>query len=145
VPAFSASVAARALLALVAVCVIAWMALSFRNDRLVQSAEEVSARPAPAAAEVQDALADLDRAATLSFDRGTIAGLEAALHVREGRLDRAAAAAEGLVREEPENADGWALLAAFTRESDPARSAEARAKLRELDPAGETARQRAEP
>jgi predicted Zn-dependent protease len=143
--AFLGNHAARAVLALAAICAVAWLGLSFRNDRLVESAEEVSANPAPPPGEVDHALADLDRAETLSFDRGTIAGLRAALHVREGRLDRAAAVAEALVREEPENADGWALLAAFARETDPARSAEARAKLRELDPVGEPARQRAEP
>jgi hypothetical protein len=137
--------AARVALALVAITAIAWLALSFRNDRLVQRAQDVAEQQSPPPGDVRRALADLDRADALNLDRGSAGVLRAALHVRERRLDRAAAVAEQLVGDEPEWADAWALLAAATRESDPARSAEARARLRELDPAGERTRERAEP
>jgi hypothetical protein len=48
----------------------------------------------------------------------------------------AAREAESLVRDEPENATAWALLRVATSGSDPARAAEAAARLRELNPLG---------
>jgi hypothetical protein len=48
----------------------------------------------------------------------------------------AAREAESLVRDEPESTTAWALLRAATSQGDPARAAEAAARLRELNPLG---------
>jgi hypothetical protein len=51
-----------------------------------------------------------------------------------GRPRAAARVAEGLVRSEPENVDGWQLLWRATRDTDPARSEEAAAQVKRLNP-----------
>ena len=51
-----------------------------------------------------------------------------------GDADAAAAAAEELVRAEPDNAVAWSILRAATRSSDPRRAAEATRALRRLNP-----------
>jgi predicted Zn-dependent protease len=53
-----------------------------------------------------------------------------------GDTRAAAATAEALVRDEPENPFAWSALLQATRESDPARSEEAAAALKRLNPRG---------
>jgi hypothetical protein len=53
-----------------------------------------------------------------------------------GDAPAAAREAEAIVRAEPANTAAWGLLRAATQESDPARSAEAAARLRALNPYG---------
>jgi predicted Zn-dependent protease len=53
-----------------------------------------------------------------------------------GDSARAAAAAEDLVRAEPDNPVAWSVLRVATRRSDPARSAQATRALKRLNPLG---------
>ena len=53
-----------------------------------------------------------------------------------GPPERAAAVAEDLVREEPDNIAAWGLLSQSTRTRDPIRSAQAAGEIRRLDPLG---------
>lgn len=53
-----------------------------------------------------------------------------------GDVEAAAREAAATARDEPENTVAWLLLREATKESDPARSAVANARLRELNPQG---------
>jgi len=128
------SVVARAAVVVVALPVIAWLGLSYRNAQLVEDAGAVADQQAPPAADVQRALRDLDRSEKLNPDRSEGQALKVVLDVRAKRFDLARADLEALVRREPKNAEAWLLLASLTRQSDPARSAQAREQLRRLNP-----------
>ena len=60
--------------------------------------------------------------------------LEGGLLLAGGSPREAARVIEEVAREEPENSKAWALLAAATREIDPARATEARVQLRRVKP-----------
>ena len=122
-----------ALLAL-SLAAIAWLGVSWSNARVADDVQAVLELDEPPPAQVDQALADVERIDRLNPDRSQPLAMRAVLHLRAGELDRAVADVEELVRIEPENAQAWELLAAFTQESDPERSAAARERVRELSP-----------
>ena len=111
-------------MALVAVLVLAWLVVLLRNyevgrDGLVNRDPE----------QIESArLLDPNRSWKLTL---------ASVYLLGGDSARAAAEAERLVASEPENAVAWSLLRAATRETEPARSAQAAAELRKLNPLGQ--------
>jgi hypothetical protein len=126
----------RAVLALLALSAVAWLAVSYRNTQDVKEAFEISA--APYSPERFERGLDLvERAALLNPDRGETARLRMTLELKAGRRHEAVETAERYVRAEPDNSDAWARLADATRHVDPERSARARARWAELDPVGD--------
>ena len=121
---YAHAVLVRVSMALVAVLVLAWLAVLLRDyevgrDGLVERDPE----------QVESArLLDPNRSWELSL---------AGVYLLGGDSRRAAAEAERLVAAEPENAAAWSLLRAATRETEPARSAQAAAELRNLNPLGQ--------
>lgn len=138
------SLVPRVVLVALGVLAIAWLGLSIHNARLTDRVREVAENPNPAATDVRQALRDLDRADRLNPDRAEGLAYEAVLRVRTNDLRGAVTTLEELARREPENPEAWLLLSALTRESDPARSAEAKARLDALDPRGAEQRRRRE-
>ena len=130
------SIPTRVALFLVALVAIAWLATAWSTSRVEGDARAVLEDGDGPPAAARRVLPDVERTQPLNPDRSLGAALRAALWVRAGDIDRAREEAEYLVRIEPENAESWAILEAFTRESDPRRSAEARRRLQELNPRG---------
>lgn len=126
----------RVLLAVCAVAVLAWTGVLLRDYRVGHDAAARSFFvPGLNAA---DRAADRDRVADARFlDPSSYWSLALASNLLLAG-DRAGAAreSEDLVRDEPDNTAAWGLLRAATSSSDPARSAEAAARLRALNPLG---------
>jgi predicted Zn-dependent protease len=127
-------VVVRAALIALALPVAAWLALGYDNAKLVGDANAVTQQKKLPRPQVERALRQLDRSERLNPDRSLPQAVRVVLYVRVGRLDLARSGLEKLLRDEPESADAWLLLASLTARSDPARSAQARARLRELAP-----------
>ena len=126
--------AARAGVAVLAVLVIAYSAVLLRDTRLQERATEI-AQSSRAQDEIGRAVSDYGAASFLNPDTGPDVGHAFALQVQR-RAPEAVAAAEDVVRREPENLTAWRLLSVLTVELDPARSRQAAARARELDPLG---------
>ncbi|MET0769216.1 MAG: hypothetical protein ABW081_04860 [Solirubrobacteraceae bacterium] len=126
--------AARAGLAVLAVLVIAYSAVLLRDTRLQERATEI-AQSSRAQDEIGRAVSDYGAASFLNPDTGPDVGHAFALQVQR-RAPEAVAAAEDVVRREPENLTAWRLLSVLTVELDPARSRQAAARARALDPLG---------
>jgi predicted Zn-dependent protease len=115
------SVVARVLLGVLAVLVIAWVGVLLRDLEVGEDA--VASRDA---GRLEDARL-LDP--SLYWDQ-----VRAGVLLLNGDADAAAAQAEQLVRDEPDNAVAWSVLRAATRRTDPSRAAEATRALRRLNP-----------
>jgi predicted Zn-dependent protease len=126
----------RAAIAAVAVLAIGWLALSYRDARLIRDIQIVAADPHATPAQVDAALRDARRPHTLDPSRTESLSYAAVLEIRRHHLAQARALLEEVVRREPDAAEPYLLLAELTRTSDPARSARARAELHRLDPMG---------
>ena len=126
--------AARAGLAVLAVLVIAYSAVLLRDTRLQERATEI-AQSSRAQDEIGRAVSDYGAASFLNPDTGADVGHAFAQQVQR-RAPEAVAAAEDVVRREPENLTAWRLLSVLTVELDPARSRQAAARARALDPLG---------
>jgi len=126
--------AARAGLAVLAVLVIAYSAVLLRDTRLQERATAI-AQSSRAQDEIGRAVSDYGAASFLNPDTGPDVGHAFALQVQR-RAPEAVAAAEDVVRREPENLTAWRLLSVLTVELDPARSRQAAARARALDPLG---------
>jgi predicted Zn-dependent protease len=124
----------RAALLVVALLAVAWFAFSYRDARLIRNAQVVAAAPKPTAAEIESALADARKSHTLDPNRTEALSYQAVLELRARRVDKAIRLLEEVARREPDQAEPYLLLADLTRKSDPARAAEARARLHHLDP-----------
>lgn len=124
----------RAAVLLVTVVAIAWLGVSLGNARVIRHAQVVAADPHATPSEIESALRDVRSARTLDPSRTESLSYAAALEIRAGRLDEAAKVYEEIVRREPDTAEAWAVLSKLTAKTDPARSAQARAQLRRLDP-----------
>ena len=110
-------------MALVAVLVVAWLGILLRNYELGR--EGLTERDPD---KVESAkLLDPNRYWDLTL---------ASVYLLIDDRRRATAEGERLVAAEPDNAYGWALLRAATRDDDPRRSAQASAQLRRLNPLG---------
>jgi hypothetical protein len=129
--------AARIVVALAAVVIVAWLAVMERDARLqkrgVSTASEmvVSGRFDPAG--FRSAEEDFRDARLLSPD--TTPDLHrAVLYQVHGRAPQAIALLKDVVRREPENVTAWNVLRELTRERDPATARRAAAAQRRLDP-----------
>lgn len=127
---------ARVLLALVAVFVLGWVGILYRNYEVGRDAAlHAFFSPAESKAARERDLERLDDAQLLdpnAYWKVARANYQLAVGDRRG----AAAAAEKLVGDEPENIFAWGMLARATRRSDPARAREAAAEVRRLNPLG---------
>src|SRR4051794_520063 len=132
-PVDSRRVVPRALLAIAAVAVAAWLAIALRSSDLQRDALAIALTPsgrlAPAA--LARARGELRRSRTGMPDELALT-LEGVLLQRERRPAQAAAVFERLVRLEPENAIAWLGLARTA--PDARRRAQARAAIRRLVP-----------
>ena len=129
-------IAARALVLVVAVLAIAWLGVSYGNARSIRHAQVAAADPRASPAEIESALREVRSAHTLDPSRTESLSYVAALEIRAGRLDEAARVYEDIVRREPDTAEAWFVLSRLTQKSDPARSAQALAQAKRLDPLG---------
>ena len=127
---------ARVLLALVAVLVLAWVGILYRNYEVGRDAALLAFfGPAKTQAARERDLDRLDDAQLLDPNAyWKIARANYQLAIGDRR--DAVAAAEELVGNEPENIFAWGTLARATRRSDPARAREAAAEVRRLNPLG---------
>jgi predicted Zn-dependent protease len=124
----------RIAVAAVALLVVAWSAVLWRDDRIGSDASDrllMSAQLTDAewAREVER-LRDAEL-----LDPGTkwpLARAQAYL-LRERPRD-AARLIESVLEREPENVEAWIVLSEATREIDPRRAAQARAEIRRLSP-----------
>jgi hypothetical protein len=124
---------ARAALVLTAVLVLAWVAVLLRDYRLGRDAEANLNQRGLSDREVNRELKRLDDAELLNPDVEwkIVRGSKELIF---GRRPDAARTAEELVRVEPENLQGWAILQFATEKSDPALSRRAAVQVRRLDP-----------
>ena len=127
--------AQRVAVLLVAVLAALWLLVSYGNSRTIRDVQIVAAEPKPSDAELERALRELESGQTLDPSRDTeTLSYEASLNVRLRRFPDALKALEEIVKREPDTAEAWFLIAQLSRQSDPARAAEAREQLRRLDP-----------
>jgi hypothetical protein len=130
-------VAARIVVGLMAVLILAWLGVMARDARLqnrgVKTASDmvVSGQLRPEGFRSADA--DFRAARFLSPDT-TPDVHRAVLYEVHGRAPRAIALAKEIVRREPDNVTAWNVLFALTRERDPATARRAAAARRRLDP-----------
>jgi predicted Zn-dependent protease len=125
-------VAGRVALATVALLALAYLSIGYRNVVLAERGARLAALENPTNAEVAEAEDLLQRARLLDPDTRTLL-VEGGLLAAQGR-DEGRALIERAVEREPDNVLAWSVLAAVTREADPARSRAARARMRELSP-----------
>jgi|tagenome__1003787_1003787.scaffolds.fasta_scaffold20921463_2 predicted Zn-dependent protease len=121
--------AARAVVAVLAVAILACLAIMERDVRLTARAVEESHHRAT----LSQAARDL-RAAKLLNPDGTLDISLAAVYRSAGQPQRGRATLEALLRREPDNLLAWGLLFAITQRDDPAAAARALAARRRLDP-----------
>ncbi len=132
-----APLAQRFLLVLAAAALVVWFAVSLADRHALASARKASAgvfnqhaSRAAREASLRRAIADTRSAQSLHpGDHGPLS-LQIYLYAFANRRDRALAAADALIKAEPQNRLGWLALA----DLDPSRAAQARARLRALSP-----------
>ena len=129
-------IAARVVVVVVALLAIAWLGVSYGNARSIRHAQVAAADPHASPSEIESALRDVRSAHTLDPSQTEALSYVAALEIRAGRLDEAARVYEDIVRREPDTAEAWFVLSRLTQKSDPARSAQALAQAKRLDPLG---------
>jgi predicted Zn-dependent protease len=126
-------VAGRVALATVALLALAYLSIGYRNVVLGERGARLAALESPTDAQVAEAEDLLERARLLDPDTRPLL-LEGGLLAAHGRDEEGLALLEDAVETEPDNVLAWSVLAAATREADPARSRAARARMRELSP-----------
>ena len=126
----------RILILVVAVLAVAWLGVSYGNARQIRHAQIVAADPHATPAAIESALRDARSAQTLDPSRTESLSYAAALEIKAGRLDEARKLYEQIVRREPDSPEAWVVLSKLTQQSDPARSAQAAAQAKRLDPLG---------
>jgi tetratricopeptide (TPR) repeat protein len=138
------TVIVRTALALVAVVVLGWLAVSYRDAHRQQQAEAIlrpqlarylSTGEAPAGERAQlDRATDLiDGARLLNPDR-TLDLVAGSLELLTGRTAAARRRFERFARAEPDNLQAWLALDIATARSDPRRAREALRRAAEVDP-----------
>lgn len=130
----TASLLTRAVLALVCVACAVWLITGLAPIR--DQAEAVAlvtgpAKPSPATVDRADALLRDAASSTPSREPDL---RRAELFLFAGRNAEAARAALAVVREEPDNVEGWTVLSHAAGRDDPVLAERARARLRVLSP-----------
>jgi predicted Zn-dependent protease len=127
--------AARALLAVAALLVVAWLAVGLRTARLEESGAAVAVGPAAGLSPGRVARAQRDlRDASSPFADHDAELYRARLLERTRRPAAAVSILRALVREEPENVLYWEALARAAARVDPVLARQARARVAELNP-----------
>jgi len=125
------TVAVRIGLAVVAAAAIVWLALGFRASRFEARGIDLATRPKPLVAPSLRALIDAE--ANNADSRPIL--LKGELFIFAGQPRRAIAPLEEVVRREPENFEGWRLLAnAAAASGDKGLAARAGAHATALSP-----------
>jgi predicted Zn-dependent protease len=114
----------RALLLVIALAAAGWLASAYGGARDEARAQVTTAKPAPA--QLRASIRRLEAARRRRPDSTVVPRLAGFL-VIDGQAARAAALLRPLLRAEPDNATGWAVLTLALAHSDPAG---ARAALR---------------
>jgi hypothetical protein len=122
----------RAVVALVAVIVLAWL-LVLERDAHLQARGIAVARPPHAPEALARAESDFRGARLLNPDSAPDVG-RAVVLAASGRPPQAIALLERVVDREPANLSAWNVLAQLTAVSDPATARRADAALVRLDP-----------
>ena len=123
-------IAVRIALVVLAVAAIAWLGAGIAASRAQDDLDRLVATTAnPDRADYARA-AELRREAEHRVPGRRPTLLEATLHMKGDDRAGAARMLEGLVADEPENAEAWLLLS----QASDAREAQARARVRELAP-----------
>lgn len=126
---------ARVLIAVLAVAVLAWLAVSLRGYDRFETGERLAFAPHATQAQADEAARLFEDARFLNPDTRPLLSKGALLVARGGRrTQEGLALLEEAVRREPDNVVAWAVLASATRRLDPQRSREARARADELSP-----------
>ena len=126
-----AEAATRGALAVTALILVAWFAVLVANDREGSAAKDrISLNPDMSAGDWTRAIGDLEAAAELKPGQDWNIARANYLLLRDKRAARRVA--EAIVREEPDSVDGWSVVLRATRESDPARSAQAEREIQRL-------------
>lgn len=115
---------ARLAVASLAVVVLAWLGILYRDQRLVAGALKA---PSPTQAE-----SELQRGRLLNPDTGPDIS-RSVLLAGTGRRALAVATLQDVLRREPENLYAWSALLSLSRGRDPANTRRARAALLRLD------------
>jgi predicted Zn-dependent protease len=123
----------RVALAALAVLVLAYLSVGLRNVVLADRGERIAALEDPSPSQLEDAERILQDARLLDPDTRPLL-VEGGLLAASGRGEEGRALVERAVAREPDNVLAWSVLAAVTREADPARSRAALARMRELSP-----------
>jgi hypothetical protein len=121
-------VAARVLVAVLAVAALAWLGVMERNTRLQAEGTAATARQ-----HFDRAESDFRAARLLNPDTNPDAR-RAYVYALSSRRREAVALLEDVVRREPDNRAVWGVLEEITRATEPATARRARAALRRLDP-----------
>jgi predicted Zn-dependent protease len=125
------TLAVRIGLVVVAVAAMVWLALGFRASRYEARGIDLATRPKPLVAPSLRALIDAE--ANNADTRPVL--LQGELFIFAGQPRRAIAPLEEVVRREPENFEGWRLLAnAATASGDKGLAARAGARATALSP-----------
>jgi Tfp pilus assembly protein FimV len=130
-------VAARVVVSVVALLVIAWLGLMERDARLldrgVDTASGAIAFGRLSADQFRSAESDFRAARFLNPDTAPDVN-RAVMYQVHGRSAQAAELLEDVVRREPENLTAWGVLVEVARDRDPAMARRAVAARRRLDP-----------
>jgi predicted Zn-dependent protease len=126
--------ATRLALAALALVALAFLAVGLRAVVLGERGQRLAASPRLDPAELAEAERLLERARLLNPDTRLLLA-QGGMLVAHGQRRRGLELIERAVRHEPENVFAWGVLAGATRRSDPMRSRQAQARVRELSPA----------
>ena len=129
----------RVAMLLTAVAVGVWLVAGLvASDGLKGAGEAVAQAQGRAVtpAEFEDARGGLERARRFGDDSAPLYA-EIGLLIVAGRGEEALAVAEEIVRQEPENFEGWRAVYGLSLETDPERAAFARRRALELNPLAE--------
>jgi hypothetical protein len=121
-------------LALIAVAVVAWLAVLFRDSLLIDQVTKLANDTSATPAQLAHGLTQAKQAQLLNPDRSVPLSWEAEMHLRQNNQLAGVRTYERLVAAEPQFADAWFLIAARAQSFDPALAARARATLKRLDP-----------
>jgi predicted Zn-dependent protease len=127
-------IAVRAVIVLIAVAAIAWLAAGIVASRAQDELRDLvndTERPTPA--QLRRAH-ELRREAERATPGQRPALIEATLLLKGDDTTAARRVLEQAVRKEPDNAEAWLLLARATEDDDPARAERAMARVRALAP-----------
>ncbi|GEM_PF-1023095 len=129
----STSLGARLLLSLLAAAAVAWLLISWNDQRLQTEAIVLLTQRPPQAMLAVDRL----RSAKLLSASLQPDAFEASAFFLAGNRAKAIAQLESLLRKEPENRTGWLLLGKWLQADNPAGSARAFSRAAQLNGIGQ--------